>query len=99
MQKRWQVNEPFQDLVASLVAAISSKGETPEDSIGEGVANAGLTPRETRGDGLTLKRGPVKKPARALQKLVRVYPPRLNPPDLCYLQGGICDLGLYMALS
>ena len=147
-QTRWQVNEAFQDLVASLVAisgdpilpVIESsplvswgaggdpilpvlegeqprsscepgEGEQPEESIrevvavGEGVANAGLTlnptpytlhskpytlhptpytrdpkpetrnPKpETRNPppGLTLKRGPVKKPARALQKLVRV---------------------------
>ena len=67
----WQVNEPFQDLVASLVAAIS-EGEQPAESIGQVVAIGGGV-----ANGLTLKRGPVKKPARALQKLVRVYQPTL----------------------
>ncbi|KAJ1468476.1 hypothetical protein T484DRAFT_1984147, partial [Baffinella frigidus] len=43
------VNEPFLDLMASLVAGPNGA------------------------DGLVLKRGPVKKPDRALQKLVRVY--------------------------
>ncbi|KAJ1472098.1 hypothetical protein T484DRAFT_1976202, partial [Baffinella frigidus] len=43
------VNEPFLDLMASMVAG-------PNDA-----------------DALALMRGPVKKPDRALQKLVRVY--------------------------
>ncbi|KAJ1474813.1 hypothetical protein T484DRAFT_1910814, partial [Baffinella frigidus] len=43
------VNEPFMDLIASMVAAVGPV------------------------EGLVLKRGPVKKPERALQKLVRVY--------------------------
>ncbi|KAJ1473643.1 hypothetical protein T484DRAFT_1835297, partial [Baffinella frigidus] len=43
------VNEPFLDLIASLVSGI------------------------VRNIGLALLRGPVKRPARALQKLVRLY--------------------------
>ncbi|KAJ1466406.1 hypothetical protein T484DRAFT_2484996 [Baffinella frigidus] len=53
------VNEPFLDLIASLVADI----ESTDGTAGESDASAGMA----------LKRGPVKKPARALQKLVRLY--------------------------
>jgi len=67
------VNEPFLDLVASLVAGIDGV-----DGEGWPVAR-----EERRGGGggcgskagLTLQRGPIKKPARALQKLVRSYAP------------------------
>ena len=57
--------------MASLVAAISGEGAQPEESIGEVFADGGGVFQP----GLVLKRGPVKKPARALQKLVRVYRP------------------------
>jgi len=46
------VNEPFLDLMESLVAGIRGIVAKP---------------------GLTFKRGPIKKPERALQKLVRMY--------------------------
>jgi len=51
--------------------------------------------------GMALQRGPIKKPARALQKLVRLYHPTLYQPTfcvLCYIKGGICYLSLYPAL-
>jgi len=51
------VNEPFLDLMASLVAGVGSTDGESDDA----------KPR------MVLKRGPVKKPARALQKLVRLY--------------------------
>jgi len=66
------VNEPFLDLMASLVASPNAA-----DGKGWGVARA-RSGGWTVGGGsarpaLALKRGPVKKPDRALQKLVRVY--------------------------
>jgi hypothetical protein len=52
------VNEPFLDLMASLVAGLGGVGGEEEAS---------------GRPALALKRGPIKKPDRALQKLVRVY--------------------------
>lgn len=52
------VNEPFLDLMASLVAGLGGVGGEEEASGRHALA---------------LKRGPIKKPDRALQKLVRVY--------------------------
>ncbi|KAJ1495814.1 hypothetical protein T484DRAFT_3099726 [Baffinella frigidus] len=64
------INEPFLDLMASLLAGVKAvDGEEmrfcsgSEEWIGEALALRGLA----------LKRGPIKKPDRALQKLVRVY--------------------------
>jgi len=58
------VNEPFLDLMTSLVA--TSAVATSEVATSEVAGTHGSA-------GLVLERGPVKKPARALQKLVRVY--------------------------
>jgi hypothetical protein len=44
--------------------------------------------------GMALKRGPVKKPARALQKLVRLYRPCNLPPTPCSLHPAPCTLPL-----
>ncbi|KAJ1467762.1 hypothetical protein T484DRAFT_2327623 [Baffinella frigidus] len=54
------VNEPFLDLISALVAGTGSTDGPAGES-------------DAAGAGMALKRGPVKKPARALQKLVRLY--------------------------
>ncbi|KAJ1475269.1 hypothetical protein T484DRAFT_1829108, partial [Baffinella frigidus] len=60
MSKLRQVNEPFLDLISAVVAGIGSTDGTTEES-------------DAASAGMALTRGPVKKPARALQKLVRLY--------------------------
>ena len=59
------MNEPFLDVMDSLVANIRGGHTSDPENIRGGVATPGLT----------FKRGPIKKPERALQKLVRVYAP------------------------
>jgi len=65
------VNEPFLDMMASVVAGVGGVD-------GEGWREVHPGSKEWTGEsgsrpGLALKRGPVKRPERALQKLVRVY--------------------------
>ena len=68
------MNEPFLDVMDALVANIrggqtSSVSRPNLETDAESIRGGRATP------GLTFKRGPIKKPERALQKLVRVYAP------------------------
>jgi hypothetical protein len=67
------VNEPFLDVMDALVANIrgghTSVSRPNLETDAESIRGGRATP------GLTFKRGPIKKPERALQKLVRVYAP------------------------
>eukprot|EP00290_Baffinella_frigidus_P041768 CAMPEP_0180287810 /NCGR_PEP_ID=MMETSP0988-20121125/13621_1 /TAXON_ID=697907 /ORGANISM="non described non described, Strain CCMP2293" /LENGTH=842 /DNA_ID=CAMNT_0022262261 /DNA_START=659 /DNA_END=3183 /DNA_ORIENTATION=+ len=72
------VNEPFLDLMASLVAGIvgtpgcgSLTRAGSEEWSGRIFSPSDFNPSER--PAMALKRGPIKKPARALQKLVRLY--------------------------
>ncbi|KAJ1479291.1 hypothetical protein T484DRAFT_1959194, partial [Baffinella frigidus] len=70
------VNEPFLDLMTSLVAGIGStdgRGGTLIKQQSVTLAWSEEWSAEASKASLALKRGPVKKPARALQKLVRLY--------------------------